>query len=81
MRCEKCREDFAGEKWQKLCRKCYATAKNEEETKAKGSQENNRDQSIVRQVCFKCAAQVMPAGSSALDLITYAKKLEEGFYQ
>jgi len=45
------------------------------------SQELSTNQSIVRQVMYKCTAEMLPEGIPAKEFIEYAKELEKGFYE
>ena len=79
-KCEKCKEEFEGQSWQKICRKCFAKSKSnvQSENPAASIDESRK---IVKQVLYKCSAQILPQGTSAQELIAYAKKLEQGFYE
>jgi hypothetical protein len=58
-----------------------ATGVSKVESKGGGSPQFNRDKSIVRQVMFKCAVDILEIGTPAQEVIKYAKELEEGFYE
>ena len=79
-KCENCGRDCLD--WQKICRACYAKSKSgAEQTNANSQKPLDREHLIIKQTLFKCAAQVMPQGTTPEALVTFAKKLETGFYQ
>lgn len=82
MKCETCGEEFQGQSWQKICRKCYAKSKAKAETKTSAEEKlQNTDKLIVRQVLYKCASELLEKNTPASKVNQYVKELEAGFYQ
>ena len=80
MQCEKCKKEFQGENWQKVCKACYAASKSAEQPKA-NYRSVDTERSIVRQVLYKVAAELLEKGASASKVNEFVKELEVGFYQ
>lgn len=81
MQCQNCGIEFQGESWKKICRKCFAQSKNQNQTpKPIANGIESREKIIIRQTLFKCASEVLERGTPAKQVVQFVKELEEGFY-
>ena len=79
MQCQNCKRDFEGQAWQKVCKTCYAASKSAEQPKA-NYRSVDTERSIVRQVLYKVAAELLEKGATASKVNGYVQELEQGFY-
>lgn len=87
MICERCNQEFNGQAWQKLCKRCFAQSKKSIAdgdggkvaiTKVAGF---DTKKSIVRQVLYKVAGELLEKGIAAQKVNEYVEILERGFYR
>ena len=81
MKCEKCKREFEGASWQRLCKRCYMVEKNSTNTKeAETLNIQDTNKIIVRQVLYKVAAELLEKGTPATKVNQFVRELEQGFY-
>ncbi|MBI2580716.1 hypothetical protein HYV85_02810 [Candidatus Woesearchaeota archaeon] len=82
MKCERCKKEFQGEPWQKVCKPCYASSKGSyNRCSTCGQRSITTETSIIRQVLYKVAAELLEKGAPAAKVNDFVKELEAGFYQ
>lgn len=81
MQCERCKKEFQGENWQKVCKQCYVITKNGTQPRQAFQRGIETEKSIVKQVLYKVAAELLDKGTPATKVNEFVKELELGFYQ